>query len=168
MTPEKQQMIDWLLAKGACREGREWAERECNSLAEVWANAKPEWLIWVAGRALDKRKRVAFAASCAERVRHLMTDQRSKDALDVAHRYGRGEATDEELSAAAAAAARMLDSAGYRTTVTSTVAAAAAAACAAYAAAAYAGLKASAGAREAEHQWQAAHLRENFQPDWSL
>jgi len=45
-----------------------------------------------------------FAVRCAREVQHLMKDQRSLGALDVAEKYARGEATDEELSAAWAAA----------------------------------------------------------------
>ena len=49
-----------------------------------------------------------FAVRCARKVEHLMTDQRSRDALDVAERHANGQATDEELAAAwdAADAAR--------------------------------------------------------------
>ena len=45
-----------------------------------------------------------FAVDCAERVLHLVTDDRSKNALAVARRHALGEATDDELSAAWAAA----------------------------------------------------------------
>ncbi len=45
-----------------------------------------------------------FAVRCARRVQHLMTDPRSVAALDVAERYAKGGATDDELSAALAAA----------------------------------------------------------------
>ena len=45
-----------------------------------------------------------FAVWCARQVQHIMTDQRSLDALDVAERYANGEATDDELTAARAAA----------------------------------------------------------------
>jgi len=45
-----------------------------------------------------------FAVWCARQVEHLMTDQRSKDALNVAERFANGETTDEELNAAMAAA----------------------------------------------------------------
>ena len=45
-----------------------------------------------------------FAVSCARQVQHLMTDQRTIDALDVAERYANGEATKAELTAAAEAA----------------------------------------------------------------
>ena len=41
-----------------------------------------------------------FAVWCARQVQHLMTDQRSLDALDVAERFANGEATSEELRAA--------------------------------------------------------------------
>lgn len=36
-----------------------------------------------------------FAVWCARQVEHLMTDQRSKDALDVAERFANGEATEK-------------------------------------------------------------------------
>ena len=41
-----------------------------------------------------------YAVWCARQVQHLMADQRSLDALDVAERYANGEATDAELAAA--------------------------------------------------------------------
>jgi hypothetical protein len=53
---------------------------------------------------LSDRQRREFALWCAERVRHLMTDERSTNALDVAARHLRGEATDAELTAARVAA----------------------------------------------------------------
>jgi hypothetical protein len=45
-----------------------------------------------------------YAVWCARQVQHLMTDQRSLDALDVAERHANGEATVEELAAARDAA----------------------------------------------------------------
>ena len=41
-----------------------------------------------------------FAVWCARQVLHLMTDQRSIDALDVAERYANGLVTQAELAAA--------------------------------------------------------------------
>ena len=41
-----------------------------------------------------------YAVWCARQVQHLMKDQRSIDALDVAERYANGQATDQELAAA--------------------------------------------------------------------
>ena len=40
-----------------------------------------------------------FAVWCARRVQHLMIDERSINALDVAERHAHGKATDEELAA---------------------------------------------------------------------
>jgi len=45
-----------------------------------------------------------FAVWCASQVKHLMTDGRSLEALNVAERYANGQATDEELRAARDAA----------------------------------------------------------------
>ena len=45
-----------------------------------------------------------LAVRYASEVEHLMTDPRSKAALDVAERHAHGKATDEELAAAWAAA----------------------------------------------------------------
>jgi hypothetical protein len=53
-----------------------------------------------------------YAVRCARRVQHLMTDERSIRALDVAERYARGEATDEGLAAARAAASDVRTAAG--------------------------------------------------------
>ena len=45
-----------------------------------------------------------FAVWCARQVQHLMTDERSLNALDVAERYADGLANSEELAAAQDAA----------------------------------------------------------------
>jgi hypothetical protein len=45
-----------------------------------------------------------FAVWCARQVKHLMTDKRSTDALDVAELFANGEATNKERAAAWAAA----------------------------------------------------------------
>ena len=92
----------------ACEEGSDWAIENCKDMDEVWQNAKPEWLVWVATREgvlTDKELRL-FAVWSARRVQHLMTDDRSITALDVAERYANGNATDEELKAARDAAWR--------------------------------------------------------------
>ena len=51
----------------------------------------------------DKEIRL-FAVWCARQVQHMMADQRSVNALDVAERFANGDATEEELEAARAAA----------------------------------------------------------------
>ena len=45
-----------------------------------------------------------FSVWCARQVQHLMTDQRSLDALDVTERFANGKASEVELDAAWAAA----------------------------------------------------------------
>ena len=55
----------------------------------------------VDGHAREKR---LYAVWCARQVEHLLTDQRSLDALEVAERFARGRATREELEDAARAA----------------------------------------------------------------
>ena len=45
-----------------------------------------------------------YAVWCARQVQHLMTDERSLNALNVAERHANGQATDKELAAASAAA----------------------------------------------------------------
>ena len=69
---------------------------EINGLDDaLWCcRAEPqEWKTWR-----------LFAVWCGRQVQHLMMDQRSVTALDVAGRHANGAATDEELAAARAAA----------------------------------------------------------------
>jgi hypothetical protein len=92
----------------------------------------------------DREKRLLTVAFARE-VQHLMTDPRSIAALDVAEKFARGEATQEELNAA--------DDAAYAASYAARAAAYAARAYAARAAAAYA---AYAAARAAAYAARAA------------
>jgi hypothetical protein len=86
----------------ACEEGRDWALANCSSMIDAWNKLPPEWLVWVATRPgvlTDKELRL-FAVFCVRSVEHLLTDQRSKNAIEVAERFVNGDATDEELAAA--------------------------------------------------------------------
>ncbi len=61
------------------------------------------WAFTREGIVNDKTLRL-FAVGCARKVQHLMKDQRSIDALDVAERCANGNATKDELASARAAA----------------------------------------------------------------
>ena len=52
----------------------------------------------------DNKTLRLFAVACARRVQHLLKEQRSTNAIDVAERYANGNATKEELAAASDAA----------------------------------------------------------------
>jgi hypothetical protein len=90
----------------ACEDGRSWALTNCETMQDVWDTSRHDWLVWVATRqgVLDDRTLRLFAVFCARSVEHFLTDQRSRDAIDVAERFANGEATAEELAAAASAA----------------------------------------------------------------
>jgi hypothetical protein len=75
------------------------------SLAVIHASNGLDDALW-ALRAVDgyDREKRLFAVWCARQVQHLMTDQRSLDALDVAERFANGDASTQKLYAARAAA----------------------------------------------------------------
>ena len=98
---------DFCYQHGACREGREWAIDNCTDMADAWQKLQHDWLLWVATRpgVLTDRDLRLFSVFCARQVEHLLTDQRSRDAIDTAERFAKGEVTCEDLASAAAAAA---------------------------------------------------------------
>jgi hypothetical protein len=96
-----------------------------------------------------------YAVWCARQVEHLMTDERSKQALVVAERHANGEATDAELAAAGAAARDAAWAAAGAAARDAAWAAARAAAGAAAGAAAWAAARAAAGAAAGAAAWAA-------------
>lgn len=97
----------------ACSDAKEWAKGM--TIEEVVATChRGDWLLWLAKRIDIGLQPLTLAkAHCANTVRHLMTDERSKNAIDVAIKFGEGNATIEELDAAAYAAAAAYTAAAY-------------------------------------------------------
>ncbi|MEN6546032.1 MAG: hypothetical protein ABFE07_08335 [Armatimonadia bacterium] len=100
----------WLFRNDAWADVREWANGR--TLKEAWATCpRADWMLWILeklGYADDRTLRL-FACWFVRQVWHLLTDPRSRAAVEVAERYARGEATAEALAAAsedARAAAR--------------------------------------------------------------
>jgi hypothetical protein len=91
-----------LIQLDACSTAREWAGDM--PIEEVVATChRGDWLLWLAKRVdVDLRLRTLAKGHCANTVRHLMTDERSLNAVDVAIAFGEGKATREELDYAAA------------------------------------------------------------------
>ena len=89
--------------------------KACDDAIE-WAGDKPieqvvtechrgDWLLWLAKKCGVELQPLTLAkAHCANTVRHLMTDERSFKAVDVAIAFGEGRATRDELDAATSAA----------------------------------------------------------------
>ena len=63
-----------------------------------------DWILWLFRKTNPEslRELTLAKAHCANTVRHLMTDKRSLNAVDVALNFGEGKATHEELDTAAA------------------------------------------------------------------
>ena len=93
----------------ACADGKEWA-LSCGaaSMHELWRrkDLNPEWRLWIAtqpGVFSEKELRL-FGCWCVRQIWPLLTDGRSRKAVDVAELFADGKATREELCAAGAAA----------------------------------------------------------------
>ena len=95
--------IDNLKELNACEEALEWADgktwEECYNTC-----ARGDWLAWLFEKLHpgDKRRYI-IAGRCALTVEHLMKDE-SIAACDTVIKYGRGEASEEDLRAAREAA----------------------------------------------------------------
>lgn len=104
-------MIQKLLTKlDACENACKWAGKK--SWKEIFETChRGDWLLWLykATNHEDLRKLTLAKAHCANTVRHLMKDDRSIAAIDVAIRFGNGEATEDELRTAAVAAFAAVD-----------------------------------------------------------
>ena len=104
----------------------------------AWNNCpRGDWMLWIAKRVgIDIRLLTLAKGYCAKTVIHLMTDQRSKDAVKAAIDYGHGKIDDVQLRNAVYAAANAnADAADAAYAANAVYVAANAAAYAAYAAA---------------------------------
>jgi hypothetical protein len=96
----------------ACSDAIEWLEEQrFPTLQDAWdACERGDWMLWLIGRTTNHndeaqlRKLTLAKARCAKLVIHLMKDERSRNAVEVAERFGLGEATRQELDAAASSA----------------------------------------------------------------
>ena len=85
--------------------GKTKADDEPLSIATILNSNDLDDALWCL-RAVEGRDREIrlFSVWCARKVQHLLKDQRSLAALDVAERFANGQATDDELNAARDAA----------------------------------------------------------------
>ena len=132
-----------------CIEPERWLRTQPD-LQTAWRDAPAEWLIWAATQkdVLTESEQRLFACWCVRQVWHLLTDETSRNAVEFAEKFARGEATHDELDAASAAARY----------------AASAASAAASAASAAASAAAGAAAWDAAWQAQAKYIRDTFYP----
>ena len=103
---------DALVAMNACAgpgEAVPWARTQ-PSYAQAWRRcARPDWLLWLAGRCcrtLTQRRAIVLAAcDCAETALQFVPkgERRPAEAIRVARAWCRGRATIEQVQRAAAA-----------------------------------------------------------------
>ena len=155
---------DFLKEHSACTKGAEWALSVSEEMADVWdamiEQGKHKWLIWTVSRPGVFSESVLRKLACrfvretplhdGRTVWDLLTDERSRKAVEVAELSADGKATAQELETAydAARAAAHADAYAARVTVRAAFAAAAARA-AAYAEAYAAAYVAADAARDA-------------------
>jgi hypothetical protein len=133
---------EFLKEHGACTSGARWALSVSEDMADVWEamieHGKHTWLVWTATRPGVFSDSILRKLACrfiretplsdGRKVWDLLTDERSRKAVEVAELYADGKATYEELDAARAAA----DDGAYATADFAAYAAAFAAGAAAY------------------------------------
>ncbi len=129
-------MKELLIKLDACDEAIEWAGDR--TIEEIVKDCdRGDWLLWLAKKIDIELQPLTLAKGhCANTVRHLMKDERSIKAVDMAIAFGEGRATIEELNNAAYAVA--VADAAYAAAAAAVADAAYAAAAAAAAEAAYA------------------------------
>jgi len=118
-----EQYVAWLRKHSACAEAVAWCKSRADFAACYRKCQRPDWLLWLlvhAGVLDDKRARL-FACWCVRYtpladgrvVWDLLTNERSRMAVEVAERHAVGEATADELSTARSAARSAARDAGW-------------------------------------------------------
>ena len=84
---------DLLIDLNACEEAVKWAWDK--TIEEAVAECpRGDWLLWLAYAVkIDPLVMTKAKALCANTVRHLMKDERSTNAIDLALRFADGKAT---------------------------------------------------------------------------
>jgi hypothetical protein len=107
-TMTNSELKTWLVERNACEPALAWlGDRD---LATAWAECEsPGWMLWLCdhGGISDATMRMLACRFVRETpmgdgrmVWDLLTDERSRTAVEVAERYAKGEATAEELRSA--------------------------------------------------------------------
>jgi hypothetical protein len=107
--------IETLKQHEACQTAIDWAS-QYHDFATAWdACYRPNWMLWLHNEgiiAISDADLRLFACDCVRytpigdgrTVWDLLTDERSRNAVEVAERYANGDATEDELNAARDAA----------------------------------------------------------------
>lgn len=100
------ELMQLLKSHRACDDAVKWCKQFKTPAAAWKACQKPEWMLWAldALGIKDDQKSRLFACWCVRQVWNLLTDERSKKAVEVAELFVAGKATIQELDAARAAA----------------------------------------------------------------
>jgi len=97
-----------------CKDGKEFYLK-FDTFEDAWNNCqRGDWMLWIAKKLkVDLRLLTLAKGHCSATVLHLMKDERSKKAVEVAIAFGEGKATHEQLTSAYAAAADDAAAAAY-------------------------------------------------------
>lgn len=89
-----------LIELNACDSAKEWA-KDLTIEEVIKKSYRGDWLLWLAKKLdLPLNKLTLAKARCAKTVLHLMKDQRSINAVNIAERFGLDECTLEDLNLA--------------------------------------------------------------------
>ena len=114
-------MKELLIKLNACKEAIEWAGDR--TIEEIVKDCdRGDWLLWLAKKIDIELQPLTLAKGhCANTVRHLMENEKSIEAVDMAIAFGEGRATMEELNNAADAADAAYDAVFYAATLYATI-----------------------------------------------